>query len=51
MFMPKQKIKIYDMNDRFYEELDHVFDIFPKQHMKILLGHFNAKVGRDDIFK
>jgi hypothetical protein len=27
------------------------FDNFPKYHMKILLGNFNAKVGREDIFK
>ena len=31
----------------FYE----VFDNFPKYHMKILLGNFNAKVGRENIFK
>jgi len=24
---------------------------FPKYHMKILLGYFNAKVGRENIFK
>ena len=36
---------------RFYEELDKVFDHFPKYHMKILLGDFNAKLGREDIFK
>jgi hypothetical protein len=24
---------------------------FPKHHMKILLGDFNAKLGREDIFK
>jgi hypothetical protein len=35
----------------FYEELEHVFDKVPKYHMKILLGGFNAKVGREDIFK
>jgi endonuclease/exonuclease/phosphatase family metal-dependent hydrolase len=35
----------------FYEELERVFDKFPKYHMKILLGDFNAKVGREDIFK
>jgi len=29
----------------FYEELEQVFDHFPKYHMKILLGDFNAKVG------
>ena len=28
-----------------------MFDHFPKYHMKILLGDFNAKVGREDIFK
>jgi hypothetical protein len=24
---------------------------FPKHHMKILLGDFNAKLGRDEILK
>jgi hypothetical protein len=28
-----------------------VFDNFPKYHLKILLGDFNVKVGREDIFK
>jgi hypothetical protein len=28
-----------------------VFDKFPKYHMQNLLGDFNAKVGREDIFK
>jgi hypothetical protein len=28
-----------------------VFDKFPKHHTKILLGDFNVKVGREDIFK
>jgi hypothetical protein len=36
------------MKDRFYEELEHVFDKFPKYHMKIL-SDFNDKVGREDI--
>jgi endonuclease/exonuclease/phosphatase family metal-dependent hydrolase len=40
-----------DSKDSFYEELEGVFYHFPKYHMKILLGDFNAKVGRDDIFK
>jgi hypothetical protein len=31
--------------------MERVFDKFPKYHMKILLGDFNAKVGRKDIFK
>jgi hypothetical protein len=40
-----------DIKDSFYEELEQVFDQFPRYHMKILLGDFNAKVGREDIFK
>ena len=35
----------------FYEELQQVFDCSPKNHVKILLGDFNAKVGRGHIFK
>jgi hypothetical protein len=42
---------IYDVNDSFYEEQERVFDKFPKYHMKILLGDFSAKIGREDIFK
>jgi hypothetical protein len=39
------------MKDMFYEELEHVFDKFNKCHIKILLGDFNAELGREDIFK
>ena len=35
-----------ESKDSFYEELEQVFDYLPKYHMKILLGDFNAKVGR-----
>ena len=35
---------------RFYEELEQEFYHFRKYHMKILLD-FNAKLGREDIFK
>jgi exonuclease III len=43
--------KLDVIKERFYEELEQVFDKFLKYHMKILLGDFNAKVGREDIFK
>jgi hypothetical protein len=39
------------IKDSFYEELEQVFDQFSRYHMKILIGDFNAKVGREDIFK
>jgi exonuclease III len=40
-----------DVKDSFHEELWRVFDQFPRYDMKILLGDFNAKVGRKNIFK
>jgi len=40
-----------ESKDSFYEELEQVFYHFPNYHMKILLGDFNAKVGRENIFK
>jgi hypothetical protein len=43
--------KNYDMKNNFYEEMERVFDKFPKYNMKIMLGDFNAKVGRENIFK
>jgi hypothetical protein len=43
--------KSNDSNDSFYEELEQAFNPFPRYSMKILLGHFNAKFGREDIFK
>jgi hypothetical protein len=34
------------VRDSFCEELECIFDKFPKYHMKILLGDLNTKVGR-----
>jgi hypothetical protein len=41
--------KTDDVKGSFYEELERIFNKFPK--VKILLGDFSAKVGREDIFK
>jgi hypothetical protein len=35
----------------FYKEPEQVFDQFPRYHIKILMGDFNEKVVREDIFK
>jgi hypothetical protein len=40
-----------DSKSTFYGELEHVFDYFPKYHMKIQLGDYNARVGRQIILK
>ena len=50
MHAPSEE-KSEESKDSFYEELEQVFDHFPKYHTKILLGDFNAKVGRENIFK
>jgi endonuclease/exonuclease/phosphatase family metal-dependent hydrolase len=42
--------KIDDVKDSF-KELKRILDKFPKYHITILLGDFNNKVGREDIFK
>ena len=40
-----------DSKDSFYAVLEQVFNHFLKYHLKIVLGDFNAKLGREDIFK
>jgi hypothetical protein len=39
------------IKDSFCKELEEVFNQFPRYHVKTLMGDFNAKVGREDIFK
>jgi len=48
--VPSQE-KSDESKDSLYEELEQVFDHFQKYHMKMLLEDFNAKVGRENIFK
>jgi hypothetical protein len=43
--------KTDDVKGSFYEELEREFDKFHKYHMKMLLRDFNAKAGREHIFK
>jgi hypothetical protein len=50
MCTPHVRIRAMMYRTSFYEELGLVFDQFPRYNMKILLGYFNAKVGREDIF-
>jgi hypothetical protein len=39
------------IKDSFYEELKQVFGQFPRYHIKMFAGDFNAKGGRGNIFK
>jgi len=40
-----------EWKDNFYEQLEQVFDYFPKYYMQILLGWCEAKYGMEDRFK
>jgi hypothetical protein len=44
------QVKSDGSKDRFYEELEQVFDHFSKFHIKILL-YINSKLRRENIFK
>jgi hypothetical protein len=39
------------MKDSFHDELKHAFDKFCTYHVTVLLGDFNVKVCKEDIFK
>ena len=45
------EMKNDEKKDGFYETLEEVFDHFSKYHLKIMLGDFNAKLKKEDIFK
>jgi hypothetical protein len=40
-----------EVKNTFYEKLEHIYDIAPKNDVKIVLGDFNPKIGQDDAFK
>ncbi|KMQ82441.1 craniofacial development protein 2-like protein, partial [Lasius niger] len=39
------------IKDTFYDQLDATFDRCPKHDVKIVIGDFNAKLGKEDIYK
>ena len=40
-----------ELKESIYEELKRVFNNFHKYHTNIILGDFNTRVGRENIFK
>ena len=35
----------------FYEQLDKAYSTIPAYDMKLVLGDFNSKVGKEDIYR
>ena len=40
-----------EIKDGFYEELERLVDQLPNDHMKIVLGDFNAKISKENFFR
>jgi hypothetical protein len=40
-----------EKKEEFLDELDRVYENIPRHCIKILLGNFNAKIGREDTHK
>jgi hypothetical protein len=47
---PSQE-KSGDSKESFYDEFARIFENFPRYNMKIIFVDFNAKVGKEYIFK
>jgi hypothetical protein len=45
------KDKCDDSKDSSYERVEQVFDHFSRYYIQIILGDFNANLGREDLFK
>ena len=43
--------KQQDEKEVFYEDLNTIYESIPKKHPKIILGDFNTKVGKEEIYK
>jgi exonuclease III len=39
------------VKDAFYEKLENMYNQTPRNDDKIILGDFNAKIGRDELYK
>jgi hypothetical protein len=40
-----------NIKNEFYDELGHILDTTPNSCIKILIGDFNAKIGKEDIYR
>jgi len=42
------EVKQDEKNEEFFDELDRAYGDIPRHCIKVLLGDFNAKIGRED---
>lgn len=39
-----------EKKEEFYEELKRAYDLAPRFDMKIVMGDFNSKIGKEDVY-
>ena len=45
------KNKPDDIKDHFYQNLENIYNSLPQNDVKIIVGYFNAKIGKEEIYK
>jgi predicted Fe-S protein YdhL (DUF1289 family) len=43
--------KEYEEKEKFYEEIEKVYNGIPKYDVKMIIGDFNAKIGKEEIYE
>ncbi|VVC27358.1 Endonuclease/exonuclease/phosphatase, partial [Cinara cedri] len=43
--------KQQDEKEAFYEDLNTIFESIAKSQLKIILGDFNAKIGKEEMYR
>jgi hypothetical protein len=43
--------KVEDIKDDFYRTLEHIYNALPQNDIKLIVSGFNAKIGKQDIYK
>lgn len=51
MHTPQLKKNGKTIKNNFYEDFEHTLDTIPDSCIKILIGGFNVKIGKEDIYR
>jgi exonuclease III len=43
--------KVEDIKDDFYQILEHIYNALPENDIKLIVGDFNVKIGKEEIYK
>jgi hypothetical protein len=43
--------KVEDIKDDLYQTFEHIYNALPQNDIKLIVGDFNAKIGKEEIHK